>query len=150
VSKGPNVIYPGGLIPIETRDFLCDRQDVLTSLNYAPAYMNRQRTAEKRFGLVTTSRFVGSDLRAWQRLWTDYGELGSNPHGLINALTGQVPPDFREVQLCEGGSSPFRACRLWAGEWHTRNNQPGRQTGSFFANRQIEVEPEGFVSKEMI
>jgi len=25
---------------------------VLTSLSYSPAYLNRQRTAEKRFGLV--------------------------------------------------------------------------------------------------
>src|ERR1700680_4706761 len=40
--------------------------------------------------LVPGSRLVGSDLRAWRRLWTDHGELESNPTCLVSRITGEV------------------------------------------------------------
>src|SRR6266852_6975100 len=36
-------------------------------------------------GLVLRSRLVGSDFRAWHRLWTDYGATGSYPLPQNNA-----------------------------------------------------------------
>jgi hypothetical protein len=56
---------------------------VTDGLQLRPRKPERQRAAEKRFGLVVGSRLVGSDPRAWHRLWTDYGALGNNRLGRI-------------------------------------------------------------------
>src|SRR5271169_2597207 len=66
VDSTNSIVLPETVITLvsgiwrERRDLnlrpLAPMAGVLTSLNHAPAYPNRQRTAEKRFGLVTTSR----------------------------------------------------------------------------------------------
>src|ERR1700687_5523758 len=71
------------------------------------------------------SRLVGRDLRAWHRLWTDYGALGNNPLPLrpfFPKLT-QYPPlpiplgwmaiafcceALPDMGLCAGSRHPFR------------------------------------------
>ena len=60
------------------RRFRCAR--ALASLDFPrPRWSNAlpavKENASKR--VITGSRLVGSDLRAWQRLWTDYGQSGS-------------------------------------------------------------------------
>jgi len=36
------------------------------------------------------SRLIGSDLGVWHQSWTDYGQSGSNPQVLVNAVIGEV------------------------------------------------------------
>jgi hypothetical protein len=36
--------------------------------------------------VIPTSQLVGSDFRAWHRVWTDYEELGSNSTCLVSRL----------------------------------------------------------------